>query len=320
MVDETYNDEILFRAVSVDGTTKVVEKLIKELNLTMNAAWTKSSKRAIKAAVAEMAGSDNTVVGFRRLLERMKQEMGKVTNVRFGRLTRSLIGGAYKVVKSAFSGKFQTDAVIRRLDTASIQSMAKEGPYWLNRLYARQLSDRIREIGFRTMVQGGLGVETGAKVMRGILTKELSLVGGPTALESVAPAKYSGNIAEYSRILTSNVANRVRNFSGLSAMNDAGLERYQIAAVRDRRTSEICIEMDGRIFTVNSGVGLMNRMNDAETPEELKAIHPWVDASAARTIAGTGSLGQQSENLAGAGLAIPPYHGRCRTVVQALTT
>jgi hypothetical protein len=133
------------------------------------------------------------------------------------------------------------------------------------------------------------------------------------------PGRFAGNVDNYTRIVSANVTQRSRVYTNVSAMSDAGFQRYIFTAMMDERTSEVCQEMNGRIFTVASGKQVLNDVSIAETPEDFIDAHPWPkNAEAVRVIAGDGTRQEQNRNLEQAGIALPPLHGYCRSVVEAL--
>jgi hypothetical protein len=84
----------------------------------------------------------------------------------------------------------------------------------------------------------------------------------------------------------------------------AGYRFVEFSAVRDDKTSAICIDMDGKQWNANDLLTLVDRIAQAGV-SELKRISPWVKPS--------DSEGKTETELFEMGVCIPPLHGRCRS-------
>lgn len=83
----------------------------------------------------------------------------------------------------------------------------------------------------------------------------------------------------------------------------AGAEEVKVVAVIDKKTSAVCRSMHGRIIPIKSAKDQADAITNAESIEEKKKASRW-----------------QSQPIFGklpAGVALPPYHFRCRTIVVA---
>lgn len=105
--------------------------------------------------------------------------------------------------------------------------------------------------------------------------------------------------------------NRARCFGGVTAMEAANVNEYEIIAMMDERTSPICRMMNGKIFTIKDAVKLRDAAISSKTPEEFKAAHPWIPYATAKSI--------PDDKLAASGLSLPPYHFYCRTTYAVST-
>jgi hypothetical protein len=316
---------ILERAEKKKGPKAVFADMLREHNKILADAWIRESDDASDKAIEQFlkkSGTDEDPkleTGYKAFLATLARGLTKVTNSVEKKKIRTLINGLYKVVKSAEAKKLKTDLVSTKLDKGITRTLSKEGPFWIGDFYDTHMSERISEVGRSVLVDGGFGRKAGGRTMRDVLTEEFRLRGGSSAFESTIPARFAGNVDNYTRIVSANVAQRTRVYSAVSAMNDAGITIYEFVAVMDDRTSEICQEMNGRKFSTQQAVGIMNAAISAETPEAFIESHPWPkSADQIRTIAGTGSAAQQSANLASNNIAIPPLHGFCRSVIVAI--
>jgi hypothetical protein len=73
--------------------------------------------------------------------------------------------------------------------------------------------------------------------------------------------------------------------------------------------------MNGQIFTVKDANAQNEATSAAKTPDEVREAHPWFSISKIKSIFKKGG----NTGLVKAGLALPPYHFRCRTTVDVST-
>ena len=312
--------DLLFRVLDDEGERKVIAKLTRDMQSTTKRAWEREARIAINAGIRALDRASSLAVGLGRLdsvLRRLLSPVFRPSEIR--RITAS-VRGMYTGFKRVAANQLGVGFSFRQFDAAAVSALSREQPFWIGEFYTRQMSDRIRDIGDKAIVQQGLGRKEAAKLMRDVLKQDLSWAGGPAELRGVdvIPARFAGNVKGYSEIVVSNVANRGRNMGFLSGFNDAGIERFRWNSVLDERTSQICNFLDGREFAVSTGISLMERVFDADSPEDIKEITPWKSEAQVRKIAGKGSELAQSEALAAAGIMVPPAHGRCRSVVEAV--
>lgn len=101
------------------------------------------------------------------------------------------------------------------------------------------------------------------------------------------------------------IATRGRSMGSVSAFERAGVLEYEIDAVLDHRTSDICEYLDGKRFKVADAVHVRSQMIEAVTPEQAKQISPWLRDKDVVDV--------PIERLAARGVVFPPFHGRCRS-------
>ena len=220
-----------------------------------------------------------------------------------------VIDGIYTSFKSYHSGILRIQTSFFILDEKVVKYLANEGPYWLSNFYSTHLSQRISEIGRIIALDGSIGLEQGSMLMKSVLEKEFSLIGGGTAFPSEFSAPFSGKAKNYFDIVSANAAVKARSFSNVLAFEQANVETFEFSAVLDNRTSEICQYMHGRRFSTVTAVDLIDKVVNADSPDEVKGITPWVSRKSAVNIGGNGITESQNENLANAGVMIPPLHG-----------
>lgn len=303
---------ILERAITEKGYKKVVSNFVESYNKTLEEAWAKESDRAIEEAVKEVVNKKKNKTdkaALAAMLVVLADRLKKIINKVGDKKTKALIDGLYKTGKQFTASQLKTKVKITKLDKDVIKSLGKDGPYWIDNFYSTHLSERIEDLGKRTIVDAGIGRVKAGRVMEGVLRNEFALANG-IALESAVPAQFAGDVGNYTRIVTATVAQRDRVYSGVSAISDAGFKEFEFVAVMDERTSEICQEMNGRRFSIETGISILENVAKAETPEDFKDVAPWPkNVDEVRKIAGKGSFDQQNKNLAEGGIVLPPLHG-----------
>lgn len=121
----------------------------------------------------------------------------------------------------------------------------------------------------------------------------------------------------YFKGLVDTNGNFARNFSQTTAMDEAEIAQYEVVAIMDNLTSQICRQMDGRVFELRYAVQHRNDVLEMENVEQLKEYAPWRDSvSEIGVKPGSKNTPKAQEVLAANGMAMPPYHFRCRTEVH----
>lgn len=189
------------------------------------------------------------------------------------------------------------------------------------------LSERARQVVARGAAQG-IGSDT--------IAADLA-----AAFEEDVPRPDS-----YWRVVADAFVGRARAWSTVGALEDAEIQTFELVAVLDEVTTDICRYMDGKIFQVSAARGLLDTLSNLPDPAAVKFANPWMRvgrdedgnkriyvpnedgstttvASVERSGIGTRddrgeySGGMTEAQLAALGVPIPPFHGRCRTLIVA---
>lgn len=113
----------------------------------------------------------------------------------------------------------------------------------------------------------------------------------------------------YWKMTGNNVVTLSRSLGQVSGYVDAGITVYEIIAIKDLKTSEVCLFMNGKRFAVRDGVQLRDAIIDSPTPEAARAVNAWQKFEDIEGLS-TAQLPQ--------GMRLPPYHGNCRTTTAAV--
>ena len=127
-----------------------------------------------------------------------------------------------------------------------------------------------------------------------------------------------GSLGQEFAHLASNLhTSRLNSFGFIAEALEQGFTHYQVDEVMDKRTCPVCREMNGKVFTVQQGAMQAMTMMQNDDPDSMRQLAPWPrqdKASVAR-------LAQMDSNeLAAAGLPLPPYHPSCRGIVTSTTS
>ena len=164
--------------------------------------------------------------------------------------------------------------------------------YWIGKNYSADLSARLRDALLPAFTDGA----------------------DQRALGKILQDEMQGHISRstnYFEGLANHIVTRSFNFGIAAGLQEAAVERYKISAVIDERTTDICREMNGKVFTVARAMELANNLIESTDPEEVKTIAPWVQP------ADLPDVGNNGDQLP-VGMAQPPYHWRCRTTIKSL--
>lgn len=188
------------------------------------------------------------------------------------------------------------------LDDDAISDLQGDQMVWVGRHYAKNVRDTIRRAVTPAMVEGVGHDEAGKRVAAALLS-ELGKV--------TVPKGFNGSAEKYFEGIAANTATNARVRGQVRSFSDVGVTTYEIVNPMDSRTTEICAFMNGTIFTVKDANAQLSKTSAAKNPQQVKDAHPWLSAKKAKSI---GAKGPKA--LAKAGLALPPYHFRCRSTVD----
>ena len=194
-------------------------------------------------------------------------------------------------------------------DESAVAALHGDQMVWIGDHYDKNVRKALRD-NARAAVEGGVGRLQAGKQLEASVAKSLKGVG--------VPGGWSGSSARYFEGLAANTATNARVRGQMRSFVDLGVRRYVIVNPNDERTSTVCQHMSGKTFTVDMGTAQIESEAGATRPDDIKAAHPWLSFSQVQAIspkAGPGSV-SDADALAKAGMALPPYHFRCRSTID----
>jgi len=240
----------------------------------------------------------------RRVMAEAERILGPELAAEMEPSTRRYLERAFKVGQAVRGVPGNIQTVFDTPRKEAVDWLVKHDRFWLGKVFPEHVSDSFKE----TIVQGldeGLGRKAIGKRLRDLM------VGKPGA---------PGKLELYNRVAAASVS-RANNWGGMFSMEAAGVDEYVFRAVMDERTSRICRAMNGRTFSVPRVMETVRKALDGP-PSAIEEIAPWPTYDTKRDdffieIGGRRSYlgGKSSDWLADHGVALPPLHGSCRSVV-----
>lgn len=184
------------------------------------------------------------------------------------------------------------------VDQDAVHGLANSGLWWVGDAYGDMLdTPKLLEVVNQVALQAGLGREAAGEALA---------------------AAFGGQItrsAVYWRGLAATVATRARSFGAMSSFEQHGATQYEYVNPDDERTSEVCRRLNGTTFTVKGGLDLRQRLLEAKSPEDWKAISPWPRP---RDLEGPDGKLLDPAALQAKGIAWPPLHFHCRSAIDVV--
>jgi len=203
-------------------------------------------------------------------------------------------------------------------DRRAIRWLKNDSMHWVGSFYGKGLSQELQTLTRTLMFESGLGrKEAGKALMSAIDGRLIKGISGAIGV----PGGWTGTPLQYYQGLAGNIRTRASIFGAVESFVQAGVVRYKIQAVMDSRTSEQCRQLNGMVFPVEYAVETRDKMMAASSPDDVKSIAGWKTTGQITDIMGGKSAAEASKSpelqrkMADAGLSLPPYHFRCRTIV-----
>lgn len=197
-------------------------------------------------------------------------------------------------------------------DVEAIEAMSQNQVYWVGDQYGKKVQSGITSKAETEIFEKGLGRKEAAGSFRKVLDQEMGLS---------IPAQYRGSAQSYFEGIAGLIRVQSNSFASVKAFKNSGVTKYEVVAVGDERMCPECGFMDGTVFETGQGAGQISRIGKAKTPDQVKAVNGWMKRPAMMKLAGVKTPGglkgvHGKRKMAKAGLALPPYHFRCRCTVE----
>lgn len=122
---------------------------------------------------------------------------------------------------------------------------------------------------------------------------------------------FSASGDEQLQLISSLHSSRLSVWGFVAEAELVGVSRYRLDAVLDGRTSDFCRLIHGKTFSVADARTKIDQVLSAQDPNDLKTIQPWPKQDK-KSIEAYAAMSEAE--LVSAGLHIPPFHPKCRTL------
>ena len=196
------------------------------------------------------------------------------------------------------------------VDKSVLRELRKDQMVWLNGNYKSSLRKAIRRAVKASLEAGEGRVEAGKRLRTALSGVLLDGHGKPFG--------YSGSSDGYFEVVAASVATTARSRAQIRSFSELEIERYTVVNPMDERTTIICQHMNGKQFTVVQGMEQITAESGVADPDEQKRVHPWYSDKQFLAISSKKGHASKADSnrLAEAGMALPPYHAKCRSTVD----
>lgn len=165
------------------------------------------------------------------------------------------------------------------------------------RYFPEQLSAKASEVIRKVVLESGLPADEASAVLEQELRGVLGL-----DFDKVLPSQFKTNPSAYFDVVASNASVQATSVGRMIAMADAGVQKFRIVAILDRRTSAICRSLDGKELEVQTAMTTVESFLGVKSIEDLENLMGF-------------SKDNSAPDWAAKGAGFPPFHHSCRTTV-----
>lgn len=180
-------------------------------------------------------------------------------------------------------------------DKTAINWLTEHHLYWIGNYFDKNLSANIANTVAEGMAQG-----LGRKEIGSMLSNFFEDYPG-------VPIKP----LNYWRGLAATATRRSQSFGILGGLDEVGFKEYIWVTAEDERVCDICLEMDGKTFSVAAAMNQRQQLINATDPEDVKQITPWPSLDEI--------VDKSNAELQMNGIGMPPIHGSCRCDIVVAT-
>lgn len=287
---------IIKAADIADGIRVLTDDLATSLTRSIRKAIAGDIKAIRKAIRDEDFGLARTLVGELKFTDAIDAAEKRIR--KFARAGAILGASAVVPPRETFyaqTGEFPIEVdrgAVRQITTTLKQMLPRD----IRRSLNRQIDNAIEFVGSRETVQNRL-------VKQAI---------DPEVLANKINKQLSGEIYRVVEVGSNLTGTRVAAFGMLSEGMMNSIKTYRIDAVLDERTTEICRNMDGRVFQTEESYKLAAFALMQHDAKSVAAAHPFPTEDQAKLLS--------TEDLQDRGFSVPPFHFLCRSVVTLVSS
>lgn len=282
------------RAIAAGREQARTEEVAALLERLLRQEWDRSTTTALEeiAATLEQQGGQMARDEVDELIGQMRPFLQSQLRSAVQTGVATAVETSYSIGQEAVS--VEAAASLNVTDRRVQNFLSDNATFWVGNHYDQQVQERIRDAADEVFENEGgvLGRRKAARKFRDAFGQQFQ------------------KSESYWRMLSNDVTTKSREFGRVEGFVKAGIEEYMIDAILDRRTSDICRTLDGKVFDVEQAVEHRDAVVSADEPEAIKEQSPWLEAEVIEPLS--------NEELAERGVLTPPFHGNCRTSLRAL--
>ena len=271
---------------------KLRNKLLRELKEALLTSFDEKRTEAINKAIEFLVSLDADKFNKKHaqkvndiLKKSLGQDLAGVLEKNVSDLSDRLFKSGISDVARTLKLKLSFDIV----DSKAAKILGKHTMFWILNYYSEHLQTEIDDILKGYYTEGKLIREVASDFATAFTDK------------SNRGFSYFEGLAEYTTY-------RINELGKINGFEKAGIEYYEIKAIIDDRTSDVCRYMDGVVFPVSEAVKFRDSILKLNSPEDIKKFAPWRSAT---------EISDFKKDGFPTGMALPPYHWRCRTITIA---
>lgn len=305
-------DGLVQVALAIKASPPLYQGIVATLGELLADAYREAGDRTLPVALAALDRAQRDLeqgrldpADFRKVADEIVQQLGDGLD-NMGRNLRPEVRTGYaRAMAAAYTlGRAEVAKPLgwaidfELVDQDAVHGLANSGLWWVGDAYGPLLdTPKLLEVVNQVALQGGLGREAAGEALAAAFGSQIT------------------RSAVYWRGLAATVATRARSFGALSSFEQHGGTQYEYVNPDDERTSEVCRRLNGTTFTVKGALDLRQRLLEAKTPEDWKAISPWPKP---RDLVGADGNLLDGAALQAKGIAWPPLHFHCRSVIEVV--
>jgi SPP1 gp7 family putative phage head morphogenesis protein len=282
------------RSFIVIKDKRAYNKLLKKLKDAILNAANDNIKSAYKEALEYLKGTNAgqfSELDAAKISEIVESKLGvdlqTATDEDVKKLTKDIFGLGKKEVVSSAGMKMSFDIA----DKEAVKILADQNLFWIGKGYGDNYKEK-----FDGILKDYFASSKTIDEVTADLAGQFNQLGERSY-------DYYNSLAEHQ-------TNTVRELGKVNGFEAAGVVSYEIRAVIDDRTSDICLRLDGTVFPVERAIEYRDNILSLSNPEDIKQASPWL------TPEQVAELPDDDAELP-PGLSLPPYHFNCRTIIVA---
>lgn len=267
--------------------------------------WDAKRKEALRLAIKLLSEMPRSEKVSEKMVRTVEQTIAQIMEQEYGidvaRATRQVTDQVFKMGLSETGRQTSIQIGFGGLDARYDQVLIAQNLFWLQNHHQDGLGKSIMELTARSMDEGLTARELGNQ------------------LKAAFQESVKGSQAYFEKLALHSMQ-RVREIGHITGYEKAGAVAYEIVAVMDERTSDICAALNGKVFPLEQAVAVRDAILDVDlsagpeaAKEYLKQVSPWVKES---QVVYNDKL--EPVGIEGAHTPFPPFHWGCRTTTAMI--